>query len=121
MNFALAILLYLIIFVVLLWSFSRCGMGIFSALTLTALIDAIVLMVFIPPSEIDDQIDVYFKDRPHKSCNDYIVLIYLLIMTLSLLLVSAYVIFKAFEDRERRVQTLGEDYNSDFRDYLSLW
>lgn len=121
MNFALAVLIYLIAFAVLLWAFAKFGMGLFSALTLTALLSGILMLVMIPPSEIEHQIDIFFSDKPHKKANDYVILIYLIIMLLSLLLISAYIIFKAFEDRDRRVKVLGDDYMCDFKDYLYFW
>ena len=121
MNFGLGILIYVLIFFILLYVFSKHGMGLFSALSITALISGIVLLAIIPPSEIEHEIKIYFSDKPHKKADDWIVLVYLLIMTLSLLLVSAYVIFKAFEDRQRRVHTLGDDYLCDFNDYLRFW
>lgn len=121
MNFAFAILIYLVLFVVLLWTFCKYGMGLFSGLALTALLSGIVLLLLIPPSEIEHEIDLFFSDKPHSDSDDIIVLIYLLIMILTLILVSAYVIFKAFEDRHRRKKYLGEDYNCDYRDYLHFW
>ena len=121
MNFALGILIYLISFVVLLWSFSRYGMGLFSALTITALISGIILLAVIPPSEIEHEIDLYFSDKPHHKSDGYIVLIYLIIMVLTLLLISFYIIMKAYEDIHRRKKLLGEDYLADFNDYLYLW
>jgi hypothetical protein len=121
MNFALGIVIYLLIFFVLLYAFAKCGMGLFSALTITVLISAILLLAIIPPSEIEHQIDLYFSDRPHKKANDYIVLIYLLILILSLILISAYIIFKAYEDRNRRLKIHGEDYLCDFNTYLKFW
>ena len=120
MNFALGILIYLISFVIFLWTFSRYGMGLFSALTITVLFSGIILLAVVPPSEIEHQIDIYFSDKPHHKSNDYIVLIYLIIMILSLLLISFYIIMKAFEDRHRRMKVLGEDYLSEFNDYLYL-
>ena len=121
MNFALAIVIYLISFITLLWAFSRYGMGLFSALTITALISGIILLAIIPPSEIEHEIDLYFSDKPRHKSDDYIVLIYLIIMVLTLLLISFYIIMKAYEDRHRRLNILGEDYLSDFNDYLNLW
>ena len=121
MNFALAIVIYLISFVVLLWAFSRNGMGLFSALTLTALLSGLILLIIVPPSEIEHQTDLYFSDKPHRCADDWVVLIYLIIMILTLLLISAYIIVKAYEDRERRMKVLGDDYLCDFRDYLYLW
>ena len=121
MNFGLGILVYVLSFFILLYVFSKHGMGLFSALTVTVLISGIILLALIPPSEIEHQIKIYFSDKPHRKADDWIVLIYLIIMTLSLLLVSAYVIFKSFEDRNRRVMVLGDDYLCDFNDYLKFW
>ena len=121
MNFAAGLLIYLIVFFVLLYVFSKHGMSLFSALTSTVLISGLVLLAIIPPSEIEHEIELYFSDRPHKKANDFIVLIYLLIMVLSILLISAFVLFKSFEDRERRVKVLGDDYLCDFNDYLKFW
>lgn len=121
MNFAFSILIYLILFVILLWTFCKYGMSLFSGLTLTALITGVILLLLIPPSEIEHEIDLYFSEKPHSQSDDVIVLIYLLIMVLTLILVSAYVIFKSFEDRHRRKKYLGEDYNCDYKDYLQFW
>lgn len=121
MNFALGLLIYILVFFVLLYVFSKHGMGLFSALTSTALISAIVLLAIVPPSEIEHQIEMYFSDRPHKKANDAIVLIYLLIMILTVLLVAAYVLMKSFEDRARRIKVLGDDYLCDFNEYLRFW
>lgn len=121
MNFALAIVLYLLAFLILLYYLSKSGMGLFSALTLTSLLTAILLLLLIPPSEIDHQIDLYLSDKKHKKSDDFIVIIYLSIMTVTLLLISAYIIVKTFEDRERRLKIKGEDYLCDFNDYLRFW
>lgn len=121
MNFSLAILIYLIAFVILLYVFSKCGMGLFSAVTMTALFSALILLLLIPPSEIEHQIDIFFSDKPHLKANDWVVLIYLLIMTLTIILIAAYVIFKAYEDRYRRLKVYGEDYLCDYYDYLKFW
>jgi len=121
MNFALSIIIYLIFFLVFMYVFSKYGMGLFSAITVTALISAIILIALIPPSEIDQQINIYFSDKKHKQADDWIVLIYLLIMILTLLLVSIYVILKAFEDRQRRLKVYGEDYLCNYEDYLKFW
>ncbi len=120
MNFAGAVLIYLLAFVILLWAFSKYGMSLFSALTLTALLSGILLLVLVPPSEIEHQINVYFSDKPHKKANDWIVLIYLILMILSLILISTYIIYKAFEDRERRLRLYGDKHNEDY-EYLRLW
>lgn len=118
MNFALAIIIYLILFLLLLYIFSKFGMGLFSALTLTSLLTALILLLMIPPSDIDKQIDIYFSDKKHKKINDQIVLIYLLIMTLTLILISAFVVFKAYEDKHRRFNVYAENYVCGIDDYL---
>lgn len=120
-NFSLAFIIYLIIFAVLLYMFSAFGMGLFSALTLTALISALILIIMIPPSEIDRALDGYFKSRPRYKADDWVVALYLIIVLATLALVSAYVIFKAFEDRNRRMRVLGDDFLCDFNTYLKFW
>lgn len=121
MNFALAIVIYLIAFLILLYYLSKTGMGLFSALTLTSLLTGILLLFLIPPSEIDHQIDLYMSDKKHKKADDWVVIIYLVIMTLTILLVTTYVIGKAFEDRERRLKLYGDDYLCDFNHYMKFW
>lgn len=121
MNFGAAILFYLLVLLVLLWATSRCGMSFFSSVTFTALIAAIVLIAIIPPAELDHQYTLYLDGRPHKRFDTWVVGIYAFIMVLTVILVSAYVIFKAFEDRNRRKQLLGDDYNCDHRDYFNIF
>lgn len=103
MNFSLAILIYLIFFIAFLWLFSKC-MPLFSSLTLTALLTGIILLVLIPPSEIEDQIDRYFSNKPCYRYDNYVVLIYLLIMILTLLLISVYIILKAWQDKAKYLE-----------------
>jgi peptidoglycan/LPS O-acetylase OafA/YrhL len=121
MNFAFAVIIYLIFLVVFLWAFTRYGMGWFSGLTVSVLLSAVILLAILPPSEIEHQIDLYCKDKPHKSANNWIVAIYLIIMILSLIIISAYILYKAFEDKIRRCDALGDDYNADFKEYFALW
>ncbi len=99
MNFNVSILIYLIIVLFLLWATSRCGMDFFSSISLTALISAIILALLIPPSELDHQYSLYLDGKPHKRFDSWVVGIYIFIMTISLILISAYVIYKAFENR----------------------
>jgi hypothetical protein len=121
MNFAFAILIYLVFFLIFLYVFSKYGMGLFSALTLTSLLCALILLAILPPSDIDEQINIFFSDVKHKRVNDWVVLIYIMIGVLTLLLISAYVVSKAFEDRHRRVKVYNEEYLCDFDDYLKFW
>ena len=58
-------------------------MGLFSALTLTSLLTGILLLFLIPPSEIDHQIDLYMSDKKHKKADDWVVIIYLVIIILT--------------------------------------
>ena len=121
MNFALALIIYLLVFLILLYVFSKSGMGLFSGLTITSLISALILLLLIPPSEIDEHINLYFTDAKCKKINNWVVGIYLVIMVLTLLLVSAYVILKAYEDKDRRLKVYAENYLCNFEDYLKFW
>ena len=121
MNFAFSILIYLISFVAFLWSFCRYGMGLFSGLAITSLLSGIILLLLVPPSEIEHEINLFFSDKPHSNSDDIIVLIYLFIMILTLVLLSSYVIFKSFAAYNIRKYYLREDYNCDFKDYLYFW
>ena len=96
-------------------------MGIFSALTITALISAIVLVGIIPPAELDHHYSLYLDDKPHRRVDTGVLIIYSLILVLTVILIAAYVIFKAFEDRDRRKEIFGDDYYCDHNDYLSVF
>lgn len=103
MNFAAALLIYFVFFILFLWGFTKYGMGIFSALALTVLVAGLILLILLPPSEIDRQIDRYFKNKPHCKANNWAVLIYLFIYLFSLIVLSIFIIMKAWEDRSRRI------------------
>lgn len=92
-------------------------MGLFSALTITSIISSLALMIMIPPSEIDRALDGYFKSRPHHKADDWVVVLYLIIIALTVMLVSAYTVFKAYEDRNRRLGILSESEIARF----SFW
>ena len=121
MNFALAIVIYLIFFVIFLWVFSKYGMSLFSALTITAFLAALLLIAMVSPSEIERQVHDFVKDKPHHNCDNWIVGIYLLIILLTLILIACFIILKSWEDRARRLKVLGDDYLCDFNDYLRIW
>ena len=121
MNFAAALLIWIVIFLVLLWGTTRYGMGIFSALTFTSLISTIILVAIIPPAELNHHHSLYMDDKPHRHVDTCVLFIYSLIIVLTIILVSAYVIFKSFEDYDRRIGIFGNDYYSDHHDYLSIF
>ena len=102
MNFAAALLIYFVFFILFLWGFTKYGMGAFSALALTVLLSGLILLILLPPSEIDRQIHRYFKNKPHCKANNWIVLAYLFIYLFSLIVLSIYIVMKAWEDRYRR-------------------
>ena len=103
MNFALSLLIYLVFFVLFLWGFTKHGMGFLSAVTLTALLAGLILLVLVPPSEIEDHISRYFSNKPHSKCNNWIAIVYLFLFLFTALLISIYVVLKACEDRSRRL------------------
>ena len=87
-------------------------MSIFSAVTVAALIAGILLVIAIPPSDINHHVNIFWNDEPHKKANDVVVFIYSLILILTLLLVVWYVLFKAFQDRDLRIKQLEEESDS---------
>jgi len=103
-NFAVAILIYVIIFALLLLVTYRYGMSLFSSITVSALISMLVLLLLIPPGEIDKQVDMYMKENPHKQADDVIVLIYLILLISTVLLISWYVLDKAFKERDEKIK-----------------
>ena len=98
MNFTGALILWLILFLLLLWGTTRNGVDIFSSLVFSALISAIVLMFLIPPAELNHHYNVYLEDKPHRCVDTYVFFIYSIIMLVTLILVTAYVIYKTFQD-----------------------
>jgi hypothetical protein len=102
MNFAAALFIYFVFFILFLWGFTKYGMGIFSSLALTVLLSGLVLLILLPPSEIDRQIDRYFKNKPHHKANNWVVIAYLFIYLFSLIVLSIYIVMKAWEDKSRR-------------------
>ncbi len=102
MNFAAALLIYLVFFVFFLWGFTKYGMGFLSAVTLTALLSGLILLVLVPPSEIEDHISKYFSNKPHNKCDNWIAIIYLFLFLFTALLISIFVVLKACEDRAKR-------------------
>ena len=53
MHFGVALVLYVILFLVIMFATWRSGINLFSSITLAALISAIFLLALIPPSDLD--------------------------------------------------------------------
>ena len=114
MIFAVGIFIYLISFLILTWASCRYGMDLFSAVTVGALLSSIILVLVIPPSEINHQVNMYMKDEPHKEADDVIVVIYLIIICLTIILITFYVLFTAFIERQIRLDKCPSDYNLEW-------
>lgn len=119
-SFAWGILIYFLIVLGIIWIGCKSGMGLFSALTLGALIGGIFLLFMIPPSDIERQIKRYCRGDSRRHCNDSIVIFYGVIMTLTLILLTCFVILKAFEDRARRLKYFDDCHSLFLDEYVSL-
>lgn len=119
-SFAWAIVIYLIIFFVIVWAGCKSGMGLFSGLTLGALIAGIFLLFMVPPSEIERHIHRYCRGDERKEANDGFVVVYGVIMALTLILLVCYVVFKAYEDRARRLKIIPDNKVLEFDEYFAL-
>ncbi|CAF2104395.1 unnamed protein product [Rotaria magnacalcarata] len=99
MDFPTAIILYIILLVVLLTATWRMGIRLFSALTISALLAAVFLMILVPPSELDKYTNELIDGHPRKRCNDTAVMLFGIIYLATLLLVLWYVLECAYMDR----------------------
>ncbi len=99
MDFTIAIVLYIILFSVLLTMTWRMGIRIFSALTISALVSAIFLMILVPPSDLDKYTDEMIDGCNKKNdSNDTAVGIFTVIYLATLVLVLWYVLENAYLD-----------------------
>ena len=98
MDFPTALVLYLILFIVLLTFTWRMGIRLFSALTVSALVSAVFLMILVPPSELDRYTDDLIDGRVPKECNKAAVTLFTFIYLATLVLVLWYVLECAYLD-----------------------
>ena len=99
MDFPTAIILYIILLSVLLMATWRMGIHLFSALTISALVAAIFLMILVPPSELDRYTDEMIDGYSRKHYNDTAVALFSFIYLATLVLVLWYVLECAYLDR----------------------
>lgn len=98
MDFSTALVLYIILLAVLLATTWRMGIRLFSALTISALVSAIFLMILVPPSELDRYTNELIDGHVHKDCNKAAVTLFTLIYLATLVLVLWYVLECAYLD-----------------------
>ena len=98
MDFPTAIILYIILLSVLLMTTWRMGIRVFSALTVSALVSAVFLMILIPPSELDRYTNDIIDGRPTKRCNNTAIGLIATIYLATLVLVLWYVLECAYLD-----------------------
>lgn len=98
MDFGVALVLYLILLVLLLGLTWAIGMDVFSAITVSLLLAAVLLITLVPPTDIEkythDLVDGY--DCGHK--NDTGVAIICSLYILTLIVVIWYVLCKAYDN-----------------------
>lgn len=108
MNFAVGLVIYIIVFFILIWGAQRIRMTMFSGVTVAALISALLLALMVPFHELDQHVDKVIDGEPHKDTLDAIVWTYILIYVLTVVLVTWYVVSKALEEGSCR-RSMGGD------------
>lgn len=98
MDFTTAIILYIILLCILLTATWRMGIRIFSAVTVSALVAAIFLMILVPPSEIDRYTNEVIDGYAKRDRNDTAVALFGFIYLATLVLVLWYVLECAYLD-----------------------
>ena len=98
MDFALALILYLVILILFLAATWHMGMRLFSAITVSLLVAAIFLMVFVPPSDLDRYTNDLIDGQECHERDNIAVGIMCAIYIITLLLVLWYVLCKAQQD-----------------------
>jgi nitrate/nitrite transporter NarK len=98
MDFPTAIVLYIILLCVLLTATWRMGIRLFSALTVSALVSAVFLMILVPPSDLDKYTNEIIDGHARKHYNDKAVALFSIIYLATLVLVLWYVLECAYLD-----------------------
>jgi len=98
MNFSVAIVLYIILFLVILSVSWRFGMRPFSAVTLAALLSLIFLIILIPPTQLDKFTNDMVDGCDSESCNGVAMGLICLIYIITLVLIVWYVLSKSYDD-----------------------
>ncbi len=99
MHFRIALVLYIILFLLILSVTWRMGINIFSAITVAALISAIFLLILIPPSQLDKFTNEMIDGYEHESTNNAAVALVCIIYAITLVLIIWYVLETAYCDR----------------------
>lgn len=100
MNFFLAIVIYIVVFILLIWATMRLHTSLFTGVTVSALLSAILLALMVPFPEIDQHVNHFIDGVPHKDSLDAVVWTILLIYILTIVLVTWYVITKTLDEAD---------------------
>ena len=99
MEFATALVLYLILFVVILAFTWKMGIPIFSSVVLALLLSGIFLSILVPPTDLDKYADdMVDGTKYHHKKDNVAVGIFCAIYIITLIVVVWYVLCKAYED-----------------------
>ena len=97
MDYGVAVVIYMVLLLLLLWATWSMGMDVFSAITISLLLSAVLLVALVPPTELEkytnNLIDGY--DCGHR--NDTAIAIFGCIYLLTLIMVIWYVLCKAYD------------------------
>lgn len=98
MNFAIALVIYIVVFLLLLWATMRLETTLFTGVTVSALLSAILLALLVPFPEIDQHVNHVIDGVPHKDSLDAMVWTIILIYILTIILVTWYVVGKTLDE-----------------------
>lgn len=98
MNFAIALVIYVIVFLLLIWATMNLGTSIFAGVTVSALLSALLLSLMVPFGEIDQHVNKVIDGVPRKSALDACVWTLLLIYIMTIILVTWFVVAKTLEE-----------------------
>lgn len=98
MNFAVALFIYLLVLLLLIYATQRSGMTGFSGMTLSLLLSAILLALMVPFPELDKHVDKMADGDTRKETLDTVVWIYILLYVLTLIVVTWYVLDRSLSE-----------------------
>ena len=97
MDFGVALLAYMILLFILLWYTTVLGMDILSSITISLLLSSVLLILLIPPSDIETYTKNLIDGHSCSHRNNIAILIVLGIYIITLIMVIWYVLCTAYD------------------------
>ena len=99
MEFTVALVLYIILFIMILVATWKMGINIFSAVVVALLVSAVFLLILVPPTDLDKYTDDMIDGSNYHEPDQVVVGIFCAIYLITLVVVIWYVLEKAYQDR----------------------